>query len=103
MDNDFYFIKKGDCSMSEISKNVLNVVKSKTGKQVSEQTIKKLASGVNSSTLKNDAQLKSLILKVSKTVNVTVSNDTIDEIIRSIKSVGNLSSLEQVIKSMIKK
>jgi hypothetical protein len=90
--------------MSGLSKDVLNLVKKKTGKKVSEQTLKKIASGVTPKTLNSDAQLKTLIQQISKTVNVPVSTSTANEIVRAIKSSGgNITSLEKLIKSMIKK
>lgn len=90
--------------MSGLSKDVLNLVKKKTGKKVPEQTLKKIASGVTPKTLNSDAQLKTLIQQISKTVNVPVSTSTTNEIVRAIKSSGgNTASLEKLIKSMIKK
>jgi uncharacterized protein YpuA (DUF1002 family) len=90
--------------MSDLSKDVLKLVKNKTGKQVSEQALKKIASGVTPKTLNSDAQLKTLIQQISKTVNVPVSNSTVNEIVRALKSSGgNIASLEKLIKSMIKK
>jgi uncharacterized protein YpuA (DUF1002 family) len=70
----------------DVSKDVLNVVKKKTGKSVTEKDIQKIANGVKPSTLQNEAQLRQLIKQVSGLVNVKVSEDTVNEIIKAVKS-----------------
>lgn len=81
----------------DVSKDVLNVVKKKTGKAVSEKDIQKLASGVKPSTMKSEAELRQLIQKVSDLVNVKVPEHTVNEIIQAVKSSkldsGNLQQL----------
>jgi uncharacterized protein YpuA (DUF1002 family) len=81
----------------DVSKEVLNVVKKKTGKSVSEKDIQKLASGVKPSTIQSEAQLRQLIKQVSGLVNAQVSEETINEIIQAVKSskldVGNMQQL----------
>lgn len=89
--------------MSNLSKGVLDVVKSKTGKRISEQTIKKLASGVTPKTIKSDKQLRNLIMEVSKAVNIPVPEATIRNIIRTIRQSGNMEALEQMMNAMMKK
>jgi hypothetical protein len=89
--------------MKGLSKGVLNVVKSKTGKSISEQTINRLASRVTPKTMQSDSQLRSLILEVAKAVNVKVPEATVQSIIRMIKQSGNVSALEQMINAMVKK
>jgi hypothetical protein len=90
-------------SKKGISKDVLNVVKKATGKQLSEQSLKTIAGGVNQKTIKDGAELRKLIDKVSKLVNVPVSNETANEIIKSVKKTGNTEQLEDMIKMMMKK
>jgi uncharacterized protein YpuA (DUF1002 family) len=70
----------------DVSKDVLNVVKKKTGKSVTEKDIQKIASGVKPSTMQNEAQLRQLIKQVSGLVNVKVSEETVNEIIKAVKS-----------------
>jgi uncharacterized protein YpuA (DUF1002 family) len=80
-----------------VSKDVLNVVKKKTGKSVSEQEIHKLASGVTPSTMQSEAQLRQLIKQVSSLVNVPVAESTVNEIIEAVKSTNmNPNNLEQL-------
>ncbi|TVY11600.1 stage VI sporulation protein F [Paenibacillus cremeus] len=87
-----------------MSKDVLNVVKKKTGKSVSENDIYKLASGVKPSTLQSDAQLRQLIKQVSSLVNIPVSEQTTNDIIDAIKSSKmNASNMEQLMKMIMKK
>jgi uncharacterized protein YpuA (DUF1002 family) len=90
-------------SRQKISKDVLNVVKKTTGKQLSEQALKKIASGVNQKTIQDGAELRKLIDKVSKLVNIPVSNETANEIIKAVKKTGNIDNLESMMKKMMKK
>jgi uncharacterized protein YpuA (DUF1002 family) len=90
-------------SRQRISKDVLNTVKNATGKQVSEQAVKTIASGVNQKTIQDEAELRKLIDKVSKLVNVPVSNETTNEIIKAVKKVGNTEQLQNIMKMMMKK
>jgi uncharacterized protein YpuA (DUF1002 family) len=88
----------------DVSKNVLNAVKNKTGKNVSEKDIQKLANGVKPQTMQSEASLRELIKQVSGLVNVNVSEATVNEIINAVKtSKMNPSSIEQLMKVMIGK
>jgi uncharacterized protein YpuA (DUF1002 family) len=88
-------------SNKEVSKDVLNVVKKKTGKSVSEKDIQKLASTVKPSTLQSEASLRQLIKQVSGLVNVQVSESTVNEIISAVKSSKmNANNIEQLVKMM---
>ncbi|MFB9277241.1 stage VI sporulation protein F [Cohnella cellulosilytica] len=90
--------------MDKFPKDLLGAVNKKTGKNISEKSIKKIASGVTSGTMQSDAQLRQLIKQVSSMANVPVSEDTIKEIIGAVKKSGmNLNSLESLVKMMIKK
>lgn len=87
-----------------MSKDVLNIVKKKTGKTVEEKDIYKLASGVKPSTMQSDAQLRQLIKQVSALVNVPVSEATMNELIQAIKSTKmNMNSVDQLMKMITKK
>jgi uncharacterized protein YpuA (DUF1002 family) len=90
-------------SRQGISKDVLNVVKKTTGKKLSEQALKKIASGVNQKTIQDGAELQKLIDKVSKLVNIPVSKETSNAIIKAVKSIGNIEELENMMKMMMKK
>ncbi|WP_127585300.1 stage VI sporulation protein F [Paenibacillus koleovorans] len=86
-------------SGKNVSKDVLNSIKKKTGKSVSEQDIQKLASGVKPSTLQSEKQLRQLIQQVSSMVNIPVSEKTINEIVSSVKKSGvNPNSMESMMK-----
>ncbi|WP_159883306.1 stage VI sporulation protein F [Paenibacillus puerhi] len=87
-----------------MSKDVLSVVKKKTGKSVSEKDIHKLASGVKPSTMQSDAQLRQLIKQVAGLVNAPVSEQTMNELISAIKSSKmNTANMEQLMKMIMKK
>lgn len=87
-----------------LSKDVLNTVKKKTGKKISPQDIQKIASGVKPSTLQSEKQLRQLIKKVSNMVNVPVSESTVNEIIKAVKKSGaDPNNMEQLMKMMLGK
>jgi hypothetical protein len=93
----------GTMTNKDVSKDVLNTVKKKTGKNVSEKDIYKLASGVKPSTVQSDAQLKQLIKQVAGLVSVPVSEATFNELIKAIKSSKvNTNNLEQMMKLITK-
>ncbi|MFC4599093.1 stage VI sporulation protein F [Cohnella hongkongensis] len=90
--------------MDKFPKDLLKAVNKKAGKNISEKSVKKIASGVTPTTMQSDAQLRQLIKQVSAMANVPVSEETIKEIIGTVKKSGmNLNSLESLVKMMIKK
>ncbi|NHW34169.1 stage VI sporulation protein F [Paenibacillus aceris] len=87
-----------------MSKDVLNVVKKKTGKSVSPKDIERLASGVKPSTLQSETQLRQLIKQVSGLVNVKVSEETINDIIQAVKSSKlDSNNMQQLMNMMMGK
>jgi uncharacterized protein YpuA (DUF1002 family) len=88
-------------SNKDVSKDVLNIVKKKTGKIVSGKDIQKLASTVKPSTMQSESSLRQLIKQVSGLVNVNVSESTANEIINAVKSSKiNSDNIEQLVKMM---
>lgn len=86
-------------SGKNLSKDVLNVVKKKTGKNVTQKDIQKLASGVTPKMMQSEAQLRQLIKQVSNMVNVPVSESTVNDIIQAVKGNGlNPNNLESMMK-----
>ncbi|MCD9021220.1 stage VI sporulation protein F [Cohnella silvisoli] len=89
---------------NKFPKDLLGAVNKKAGKNISESSIKKIASGVTPSTLQSETQIRQLIKQVSTMANVPVSEDTVKEIVNAVKKSGmNLNSLESLVKMMIKK
>ncbi|WP_211745039.1 stage VI sporulation protein F [Paenibacillus sp. Marseille-Q4541] len=87
-----------------ISKDALDAINKKTGKNITEGAVKKLASTVKPSTLQNEAQLRTLIKQVSAMAKIPVSEETIQEIVNAIKKSGmNPSNMESIMKMMMKK
>lgn len=85
-------------------KDILGAVNKKAGKNISENSIKKIASGVTPSTLQSEAQIRQLIKQVSTMANVPVTDETMNEIVNAVKKSGmNLNNLESLVKMMIKK
>ncbi|BFT71418.1 hypothetical protein PAENIP36_28600 [Paenibacillus sp. P36] len=88
----------------DMSKDVLNVVKKKTGKSVSPKDIERIASGVKPSTLQSETQLRQLIKQVSGLVNVKVSEETINDIIQAVKSSKlDSNNMQQLMNMMMGK
>jgi len=90
--------------MSNISKDVLNTVKRRTGKTINQKEIQDVASGVGPSTIKSEQQLRALIKQVSKMAGVPVSDATMKELVSAIKKSGlNASNMESMINTMLGK
>ena len=89
---------------NQLSKDVLNSVKKKTGKSISQKDIQQVASQVGPSTINSEQQLRTLIKQVSKMAGVSVSEATMKELIAAIKRSGiNPSNMESMIRSMLGK
>ncbi|MZQ84387.1 hypothetical protein GQF01_19910 [Paenibacillus sp. 5J-6] len=87
-----------------MSKDVLSVVKKKTGKNVTPKDIERIASGVKPSTLQSETQLRQLIKQVSGLVNVKVSEETINDIIQAVKSSKlDSNNMQQLMNMMMGK
>lgn len=85
----------------DVSKDVLKAVKSKTGKAVSEKDIHKLASHVKPGTMQSEDQLRQLIKQVASLVNVPVSEQTMNDIIKAVKGSNlNPNNMEALMKMM---
>ncbi|MBO9597749.1 MAG: stage VI sporulation protein F [Cohnella sp.] len=85
-------------------KDLLGAVNKKTGKNISENQVKRIASGVNAGTLQSEAQIRQLVKQVSAMAKVPVSEDTVKEIVAAVKKSGmNMNNLESLIKMMVKK
>lgn len=90
--------------MDKFPKDLLGAVNKKAGKNISENSIKKIASNVTPNTLQSEAQIRALIKQVSAMANIPVSEETIKEIVNAVKKSGmNLNSLESLVKMMVKK
>lgn len=88
----------------DMSKDILNVVKKKTGKSVTSKDIEKIASGVKPSTMQSEVQLRALIKQVSGLVNVKVSEETINDIIQAVKSSKlDTNNMQQLMNMMMGK
>lgn len=88
----------------DFSKDALNAINKKTGKNITEGAVKKLASTVKPGTMQNEAQLRQLIKQVSSMAKVPVSEDTIQDIINAVKKGGASSgTMESLMKMMLKK
>jgi hypothetical protein len=90
--------------MDKFPKDLLGAVNKKAGKNISENSIKKIASGITPSTLQSETQIRQLIKQVSAMANVPVSEATVVEIVNAVKKSGmNMNNLESLVKMMIKK
>ncbi|NBD22598.1 stage VI sporulation protein F [Paenibacillus glycinis] len=88
----------------DLSKDVLNAVNKKTGKPVTENAVKKLASGVNENTMQDEDELRKLILSVSAMAKVPVTEKTINDIVGAVKKSGmSTTNMEMLLRLMLKK
>lgn len=88
----------------DFSKDALNAINKKTGKNITPGAIKKLASTVKPGTTQNEAQLRQLIKQVSAMAKVPVTEATVQEIVNAVKKGGtNSGTMESLMKLMMKK
>lgn len=88
----------------DLSKDVLSAVNKKTGKPVTENAVKKLASGVNENTMQDEDELRKLILSVSAMAKVPVTEKTINDIVGAVKKSGmSTTNMEMLLRLMLKK
>ena len=88
----------------DISKDVLSAVNKKTGKPITENAVKKLASNVTEDTIHNEEELRKLIKSVSAMAKVSVTDQTINDIVGAVKKSGmNMNNMEMLMKLMLKK
>lgn len=86
-----------------MSKDALDAINKKTGTNITEGAVKKLASTVKPSTLQSEAQLRQLIKQVSLMAKVPVSESTVNEIIGAVKKSGmNPNNMQALMKLMMK-
>lgn len=86
----------------DMSKDVLKAVKTKTGKSVTQKDIHKLASNVKPSTMQSEEQLRQLIKQVASMVNVPVTEQTMNEIVKAVKGSNlNPNNMEALMKMMM--
>ncbi|MBW7473461.1 stage VI sporulation protein F [Paenibacillus oenotherae] len=87
-----------------ISKDVLGAVSKKTGKTISENAVKKLASSVTETTMQDEDELRKLIKQVSAMAKVPVTDKTVNDIVGAVKKSGmNTTNMEMLMKLMLKK
>lgn len=87
-----------------LPKDVLSAINKKTGKNITENAVKKLASGVDAGTLQNEAELRKLIKQVSDMAKIKVPESTVNDIVKAVKASGmSPSNLESLMKMMMKK
>ncbi|OBR64843.1 hypothetical protein A7K91_04470 [Paenibacillus oryzae] len=85
-------------------KDILGAINKKTGKSISESAVKKLASGVDANTMKNEAELRKLIKQVADMANIKVPDGAINDIVKAVKASGlSPSNMESLVKMMLKK
>ncbi|MEF2244943.1 MULTISPECIES: stage VI sporulation protein F [unclassified Paenibacillus] len=86
------------------SKDVLNAINKKAGKNISSAAVQKLASKVSPSTLSSEDELRKLIKQVAAMAKVKVADSTMEDIVRAVKASGmSTSNMESLIKMMLKK
>lgn len=93
----------GGANMSDLSKDVLGAIKKRTGKNISEAQIGKIANQVKPNTLENEAELRKLVKSVAAMANIKMSDDKLNEVVERIATSGvNAANLETLVKLMSK-
>lgn len=88
----------------DFGKDVLGAVNKKTGKAISPQQVNKLASGVTPNTLQNEEELRRLVKQVASMAKVPVTDSTVNDIVKAVKTSGlSMNSIESLMKMMMKK
>lgn len=88
---------------NKFPKDALNAINKKSGKQITENQIKKLAGTVKPSTMQNETQLRQLIKQVASMAKLPVSESTINDIVNTVKKSGvSANNLEALMKLMKK-
>lgn len=87
----------------DLSKDVLNAIKKKTGKNISTNSVNKIASTVQPGTLENEAELRKLVKSIGDMAKVSMSEAQLDNVVRTIKASGvKTSNIETLMKMLIK-
>ncbi|CAM3969622.1 stage VI sporulation protein F [Paenibacillus alkaliterrae] len=87
-----------------LSKDVLNAINKKTGKGITENSVKKIASGITAETMQDEAELRKLIKQVSEMAKVKVADSTVNDIVKAVKATGmSTANMESLINMMMKK
>ena len=98
------WVKEGGRFGQKYSKDVLGAINKQTGKNISRNAIKKLASSVDAGTMQDEAELRKLIKQVSDMAKVKVTESTVNDIVRAVKASGmSKSNMESLIKMMMKR
>lgn len=85
-------------------KDILGAINKKTGKSISENAVKKLASGVDANTMKNEAELRKLVKQVADMANIKLPDGAMNDIVKAVKASGlSQSNMESLVKMMLKK
>lgn len=88
---------------NKFPKDALNAINKKSGKNITENQIKKLAGTVKPSTMQNETQLRQLIKQVAAMAKLPVSESTINDIVNTVKKSGvSANNLEALMKLMKK-
>lgn len=88
----------------DISKEVLDRVNAKLNKPITSKEVQKLAGEVTPSTIRDERELRRLIRQIADTVNVQVSEKTVNEIVKAVRASGGaLENLSQMIQMLLGK
>ena len=88
---------------NDLSKDVLGVIKKKTGKSISEAQVSKVASQVKPNTLQNEAELKKLVKNVAAMANIKLSDSALNDVTERITASGvSIENIEALVKLLSK-
>lgn len=87
----------------DLSNDVLGAIKKKTGKNISSNSVSKVASTVQPGTLENEFELRKLVKSVADMAKIKMTDAQMDHIMKTIRDSGVKSSnIEALMRIMIK-
>ena len=96
-------VRGGFVMSKDLSNDVLGAIKRKTGKNISTNSVTKIANTVQPDSLENEDELRRLVKSVANMAKVKMSDAQFEHIVKTIKSSGmKTSNIEALMKILIK-
>ncbi|URN94138.1 MAG: stage VI sporulation protein F [Candidatus Pristimantibacillus lignocellulolyticus] len=88
---------------NDLSKDVLGAIKKKTGKNITANSVSKIASTVQPDSLENEAELRKLVRSIADMAKIKMTDSQFEHIVKTIKSSGmKTSNIEALMKILIR-
>ena len=88
---------------NDLSKDALSAIKRKTGKNITTNSVSKIASTVQPDSLENEDELRRLVKSIANMAKIKMNDAQFEHIVKTIKSSGmKTSNIEALMKILIK-